>query len=58
MQLSPLYLERLEVVRQEGEIKGYQDSVLHLLNRQVGEIHTDAVGIVTNRVKRCWDLKK
>lgn len=38
MQLSPLYLEQLEVTRLQGELKGQQEMVLQLLNRQVGKM--------------------
>jgi Domain of unknown function (DUF4351) len=38
MQLSPLYLEQLEITRQQGELKGQQEMVLQQLNRQVGKM--------------------
>jgi Domain of unknown function (DUF4351) len=38
MQLSPLYLEQLKVTRLQGELKGQQEMVLQLLNRQVGKM--------------------
>jgi Domain of unknown function (DUF4351) len=41
MQLSPLYLEKLEAVRQESELKGVQDFVLRKLTRQIGQVSVD-----------------
>ncbi len=49
MQLSPLYLERLEEARlqgltegeQLGELKGYQDFVLRQLDRHIGKLSID-----------------
>jgi hypothetical protein len=50
MQLSPLYLEKLQAAEQigeqRGEINGRQDFVLRLLNKRVGVVSADVLAKV------------
>lgn len=36
MQLSPLFLEKLQAAEERGEVKGQQELVLRQLNRRMG----------------------
>jgi predicted transposase YdaD len=55
MQLSPLYLEKLQEAQQigeqlgeqRGEIKGRQDLVLRLLKKRVGDVSVDVLAKVS-----------
>jgi predicted transposase YdaD len=51
MQLSPLFLEKLQAAEERGEFKGRQDEgqalILRLLNRRVGNVSSE----VETRVK-------
>jgi hypothetical protein len=47
MQLSPLFLEKIQVAEQQGEMKGQQELVLRQLTRQVGMMSPE----VSNQVK-------
>jgi predicted transposase YdaD len=51
MQLSPLFLEKLQAAEERGEVKGRQDErqalILRLLNRRVGNVSSE----VETRVK-------
>ena len=38
MQLSPLYLEKLQAAEQVGEVRHAQAQTLRLLNRRVGDV--------------------
>ena len=38
MQLSPLLLERIAASEQRGELKGYQELVLRILRRKIGDL--------------------
>ena len=50
MQLSPLYLEKLQAAEQigeqRGEINGRQDFVLRLLKKRVGDVSTEVLAKV------------
>ncbi len=45
MQLSPLFLEKLQAAEERGEVKGRQDEgqtlILRQLNRRVGDVSMD-----------------
>jgi hypothetical protein len=41
MQLSPLFLEKLQAAEQQGEVKGQQELVFRQLKRRVGSISVD-----------------
>ena len=46
MQLSPLYLEKLQAAEQVGEVRHAQAQTLRLLNRRVGEVSTEILARV------------
>ena len=41
MQLSPLYLEKLQVAQQIGEVRHAQAQTLRLLSRRVGDVSAE-----------------
>jgi Domain of unknown function (DUF4351) len=41
MQLSPLFLEKLQAAEQQGEVKEQQELVFRQLKRRVGSISVD-----------------
>ena len=51
MQLSPLYLQKLQAAQQIGEqlgeVKGQQNIVIRLLKRRVGDISAEVLARVT-----------
>jgi Domain of unknown function (DUF4351) len=46
MQLSPLYLEKLQAAQQIGEVRHAQAQTLRLLNRRVGDLSADVLAKV------------
>lgn len=46
MQLSPLYLEKLQAAEQAGEVRHAQAQTVRLLNRQVGDVPTEILAKV------------
>jgi Domain of unknown function (DUF4351) len=46
MQLSPLYLEKLQAAEQVGEVRHAQAQTVRLLNRRVGEVSTEILARV------------
>jgi Domain of unknown function (DUF4351) len=46
MQLSPLYLEKLQAAEQIGEVGHAQAQTVRLLNRRVGEVSTEILARV------------
>jgi chorismate mutase len=46
MQLSPLYLERIQEAQQVGEIRHAQAQTVRLLNRRIGDVSADVLARV------------
>ncbi len=46
MQLSPLYLEKLQAAEQVGEVRHAQAQTLRLLNRRVSDVSADILARV------------
>ena len=46
MQLSPLYLEKLQAAEQVGEVRHAHAQTLRLLNRRVGDVSTEILARV------------
>lgn len=46
MQLSPLYLEKLQEAQQIGEVRHAQAQTLRLLNRRVGDVSAEILARV------------